>query len=207
MRRSAGVSSFVATLIIVMISLSLSYVVYQGVRGFSLGKGQDTFSNQTTLLQGSPDILQVVVNSSQATTPLAFEVDSASSKSGILYFDGSGYASTPSLCVAGGTTFFSLFAASTGTVQVSSNGVSWIDGHLTASLPAQPGWNEVMISGASSCSVSGPGVGEATYPSAAISAVPLLGSAPSNGFAFYLPAEGTGPSMLVVFDGGEDRIA
>lgn len=207
MKRSRGVSTFVATLILVAISLTLSYVVYQGVRSFSSGGGAPTFENQVTLLQGTPDILRLAVNSSQQSTPLSLEAESASSQSGILYFDGSGYGATSSLCLPTATTFFSVYAASAGNIQITSDGRSWIDGQWATSLMVQPGWHEVMISDASSCDLTTPGAPAVAYPSKTVSGVPLVGASPSDSFTFYVPTDGSDDPLLIVFNGGYDQIA
>lgn len=213
-RSSPGLSSYVATLILVVISLSLSYVVYEGVRSFDPGKQQEdaTFTNQLLLLPGSPqDILLVTVNASQQETPAALEAGSAISSQGLLYLTTSGSYGTlsASLCTAGATTFFSVFSATPGILQVQSNGESWIDGRWANSLAVASGWNEVMISNASSCLVVMPDGVTASGLEEQVSPVPIIGTLTSNTFRFYLPTEGSGPgSLLLVFDdGGYDSVA
>jgi hypothetical protein len=213
--RSRAFSSYVAALVLVVITMSLSYVVYEGVRSFNPGEqGQDgSFANQVVLLQGSPyDVLQVTVNSSRLETPVALEVDGASSQDGVLYLDGAGhYGSTSSsLCLSGATTFFSIYSRTAGLLQVQTDGQAWIDGHRASSLSASIGWNEVMISDASSCFVVAPDGATLSGLGAGVSGVPITGSYPSATFTLYVPSGGPAglSQLLIVFDdGGYDRIA
>ena len=57
MRRAKGISGFVATLVLVVISLSLSYVVYEGVSRLAPPRAV-VFSNQVLTLGGSPEIVE-----------------------------------------------------------------------------------------------------------------------------------------------------
>jgi hypothetical protein len=215
LQRSRAFSGYVAALVLVVITMSLSYVVYEGVRSFDPDKqGQGgTFANQVLLLQGSPDdVLRVTVNSSEPETPVALEVDGASSQNGVLYVDGAGhYGIAPSsLCLSGATTFFSVYAQTAGLLQVRSDGQAWVDGRWGASLPVTIGWNEVMISDASSCSVVTPNGTTVSGPGAGVSGVPVTGTVPSTSFALNVPC--SGPSglsqlLLVFSDGGYDQIA
>ncbi len=215
LKRSRGFSGYVAALVLVVITMSLSYVVYEGVRGFDPDKqGQEgAFANQVLLLQGSPDdVLRVVVNSSQRETPVALEVDGASSQDGVLYLDGTGrYGAAPSsLCLPAATTFFSAYAQTAGLLQVRSNGQAWIDGHRAASLSVPIGWNEIMISDASSCMVVTPSGATVSGPGPGVSGVPVTGAVPSTSFTLYVPSGGLPglSQMLLVFsDGGYDQIA
>lgn len=205
MRRSKGVSTFIATLVLVGISLSLSYVVYEGVDRLAAPR-QVVFSNQLDQIPGSPGLLQVSVYASSPSDPVALVADNVSSTSGILLFDGSGYASSGQLCSAGGTTFFSVYTGS-GTLQTVSDGRSWIDGYWTSSLVVQPGWHEVMFSDASSCTVTNTDGVAVAYPGSDISAVPLIGPVPSAELSFYLPSNGGPHQFLLVFQDGEDQLA
>jgi hypothetical protein len=139
-------------------------------------------------------------------------VDGVSSQDGVLYLDGSGnYGTTPSsLCLQGATTFFSVFAQSAGLLQVQSNGNAWIDGHWAASLAVASGWNEVMISDASSCAVVTPSGATVSGPGPGVSGLPMTGVIPSLSFTLYVPSSGSPDlsQLLVIFsDGGYDRIA
>jgi flagellin-like protein len=205
MRRSRGISPFIATLILVAIALSLSYAVYEGVSRLAPPKTV-VYSNQVLTIGGSPAIEKIQVNASSSSVLQAVEADSVGSPSGILYFDGTDYGTTHQLCLAGATTFFSVLASTPGRIEVASSGQVWIDGVSTDSLPVTPGWQEVMISDASSCSVTSDGQ-SLTYPGEQVSTIPIIGSASSTNFTLYLPTDGTGHSLVLVFDGGHDRIA
>ncbi|MDA4113288.1 MAG: hypothetical protein OK474_04495 [Thaumarchaeota archaeon] len=206
MNRSRGISGFVATLILVMISLSLSYVVYQGVSRLAPPR-EDIFSNRVLDLGGSPELLLLQVNASSTSSPLAFEADDASSRAGVLYFNGTGYGTTQQLCLPGAATFFSVHTASSGTIGAEGDGRVWIDGYLTSSLEVQPGWHEVIFSGSSSCAVTEPDGSTISFPDDRVSTFPLAGSIPSISFTIYVPTDGLRHSLVLVFDGGFDTIA
>ena len=206
MRRSRGISGFVASLVLVAISLSLAYVVYEGVSRLAPPK-QQVFSNQALILDGTPEIEQVQVNASTATVLQALEVDDSSSHAGILYFDGTTYGSAQRLCLPGATTFFSVFTATSGILRASGNGRTWIDGQWTGSLGVAPGWHEVMFSDASSCQVTSPGGSGLSFPGGDVSTVPFIGSGPSASFGSSIPTDGLKHSLVLVFDGGFDSIA
>jgi hypothetical protein len=205
MTRSKGVSTFLATLILVSITLSLSYVVYEGVSRIAPPQ-QDIFTNEVNQIGGAPELLQLVVNASSPGAPLAFEAGSASSQAGVLYFDGTRYGTTQHLCLANGTTFFSVHTGN-GVLSAASNGRTWIDGYWTDTLAVQPGWHEVMFYGASSCSVTEPDGTIAAYPGGGVSTLPIMGGLPASSFVLYVPADGSASSFLMVFDGSYDRIA
>ena len=206
MRRSKGVSSFVASLILVAISLSLAFFVYEGVSRFAPPR-VDVFSNQLTNVGGTPSLVEAQVNASSEGAPLALEADDASSHSGILYLNGTGYGTTQQLCLPNATTFFSVYTPSSGLLQTSSSGKAWIQGQWTSSLNVGPGWHEVMFSDASSCQVSGPTGGEFSFPSPDVSTVPVVGSFPSSTFVLYIPTDGLHHSLVLVFEGGFDSLA
>lgn len=205
MRRSKGVSTFVATLVLVTISLSLSYVVYEGVSRLAAPR-QVVYSNSVATLPGSPDMADVTVGVSSPSQPLALVVGNASSSSGVLFFNGASYGASDQLCSPGTTTFFSVFTGA-GTLQLAGNGRAWIDGYWTSSLPVQAGWQEVMFSGSSSCSVVDTNGLPVTYGSSDLSSVPLTGSVPSAQLSFYVPSDGATPQILLVFNGGYDQVA
>ncbi len=205
MRRSRGVSTFVATLILVSISLSLSYVVYEDVSKFAPPQ-QEVFTNQTNQVGGSLGIVQIVVNASSPSSPLAFDAGGSSSQSGILYFNGTDYGTSNSFCLAGATTFFSVFTGA-GTITATGNGKAWIDGRWTGSTVVQAGWHEVMFSDASSCAITLPDGQKTIYPSVDVSTVPLIGTIPSSTYDLYVPAGSSDGPFLLAFDGSYDRIA
>jgi len=194
-----------ATIILVSITLSLSYVVYEGVSGLAPPR-QVVFTNQVTQIGGSPSLSEVLVNASSAGTPIAFEAGGASSHSGVLFFDGSRYGTTRQLCLANATTFFSVHTGA-GTLIASGNGRTWIDGYWTGSLAVTAGWHEVMITDSSSCSITETDSTSVAYPSADLSTVPLMGAIPSSSFSLYVPTGGAAASFVMVFDGSYDRIA
>jgi len=206
MRRVRGISGFVATLILVVISLSLSYAVYEGVSRLAPPR-EGVFANQALTLGGSPEIMEVEINASSPNTPQAFEADDASSRTGVLYFDGTSYGTTQGLCLPGATTFFSVYTQTSGLLQAVSNGRASIDGYWTGSLVVGPGWHEVMFLGASSCQVTLPDGSAPSFPSTSLTSVPFIGSIPSARFVVYVPTDGLGHSLILVFDGGYDRLA
>jgi len=206
MNRSRGISGFIATLILVAISLSLSYVVYQAVSSFSAPKAE-VFSNQSLALGGAPDVVEFQVNVSAPANPQALEADNVNSHEGVLYFGASGYGTTPGLCLSTATTFFSVYATNAGTIQTVTDGTVTIDGQSTASLVVAQGWHEIMFTDASSCQVRGPDGSNISYPGPLVSTVPLIGSFPSTSFRLFLPTDGGSHSLLLVFDGGYDRLA
>jgi hypothetical protein len=205
MSRSRGVSTFVATLLLVSISLSLSFVVYEGVSRIAPPQ-QSVYTNRISQVGGSEGLVEVWVNSSSPGSPLAFEAGGASSQSGVLYFNGTAYGSTDRFCQSNATTFFSVHTGA-GVLSVASNGRSWIDGRWTSSLEVRSGWHELMFADASSCSVTAPGGQEVTYPSGSVSTVPLIGALPSSQFELYVPTAGPAGPFLMVFSGSYDRIA
>ncbi|MGD0638414.1 MAG: hypothetical protein ABSA72_10295 [Nitrososphaerales archaeon] len=206
MRHSKGVSGFVASLILVSISLSLAFIVYEGVSRFTPPR-EDVFSNQLTVLGGTPSIVEAQVNASSEGTPQALEADDASSHSGILFFNGTGYGTTQLLCLPGSITFFSVYTPSSALLTATSNGMAWIQGQWTSSLTVGPGWHEVMFSDASSCQVSGPSGEEFSSPGPDVSSVPVIGSVPSSSFILYFPTDGLHHSLILVFEGGFDTLA
>ncbi|MDG6925635.1 MAG: hypothetical protein JRN09_03685 [Nitrososphaerota archaeon] len=205
MSRSRGVSTFVATLLLVSISLSLSFVVYEGVSRFAPPQ-QNVYTNQVIQVGGPEGLVEVLVNSSSAGSPLAFQAGGASSQTGVLYFNGTAYGTTDKLCKTGATTFFAIHTGS-GVLSTGGNGRAWIDGQWTSSLAVQPGWHEVMFAGASSCTVTEPDGQVVVYPSGTVSTVPLIGTLPSSRFELYVPTGGSAGPFLMVFDGSYDRIA
>ncbi|MDA4122316.1 MAG: hypothetical protein OK456_03945 [Thaumarchaeota archaeon] len=214
MKRSPAFSTYVAALVLIVIAMSLSFVVYQGVRSFAPEKqDQDvTFVNRVvTLPNQGGELLLVLVNASELVTPAALEVQGQSSEGGVLYLGQSGsYGSLgASLCLSGGTTFFSVHSNASGLLQVQSNGQSWIDGHLVSSLSVSSGWNEVMITNATSCSVVTPDGSVIFGPGSEVSGFPVTGTLPASSLNFYVPSDGSGTDsqiLLVFAGGGVDQI-
>lgn len=204
-RTKRGISGFVATLILISITLTLSYVVYEGVSRFAPPE-QLVFSNQIVDVGGDQGIVQLEVNASSSAAPLAFDAGDASSQSGVLYFDGTRYGTSSSLCLADATTFFSVYTTP-GVLEVSSTGPAWIDGFLTDTLRVDAGWQEVMVSDSTSCTVALPQGTDLGYPSPDLSTIPLIGNMPSTAFDLYVPAGPSAGPFVLVFDGSYDRIA
>jgi len=205
MTKSKGVSSFVATLILVSIALSLSYLVYEGVNTIAPPQ-QEVFSNQTVDVGGPQNLVRIDINSSLPATPLALLAGDSSSESGILFFNGQRYDSSQNLCLQNATTFFSV-RTSAGTVRVASNGTTWIDGVRSNSLDVGAGWHEVVISDSSTCSVNLPGGTQAVYGGPEVRSLPLIGNTPSTTFETYIPIGVSPIPLLLAFDGSFDRIA
>ncbi len=73
------------------------------------------------------------------------------------------------------------------------------------------GWQEVMIQGGTSCSVTLPG-GQAvpaqwSPSSSVLSSIPVVGALTGTAFTFYVPS-GVGPhSLLITSSGGLDDVA
>jgi len=206
-RNRAAIGQYEATLVLIVISLSLVSVVYSGLKRESRLSAQPVFVNRETKLAGSPDIFRLIANSSSQTTLTSFSIDSVSSSSGVLAFDGSSYSASASLCAAGVTTFFSVYVSQGGTLQASSNGQSWISGAWSTSATVVPGWREVMFQRATSCSVTLPGgqvvLGPWTPASTVLSALPIEGSPSGTSFTFHIPSAGP-HRFLITSLGGFD---
>jgi len=212
--RSRALSGYVAALVLVVITMSLSYVVYQGARSFDPDKQavQPVFENQVATIEASPlGLLRVQVNSSRPESSAALEIDGSSSRSGILFVGGTGqYGVSPSsLCRARATTFFSVLSPSAGELHVSTDGQAWIDGAWGDTLSVGAGWNEVMISDGTVCSVVTSG-GTLTGPGPSVSGLPIVGALPSASFTLFIPSGSSGfpaQALLVFGDGSYDQIA
>jgi hypothetical protein len=205
MTRRQGVSPFVATMVLVSISLSLSYVVYGAVSEMEPSQPA-VFVDQVRDMGGPVGLLQVVINTSEPESPQALEIDGANSAMGVLYFDGVGYNTTGHLCLADGTTFFSVHTRS-GILSAEADGAMWIDGYRTSSLDVAAGWHELVFSDASDCNVTAPGGLQISFQGPDLSTAPFVGQDPSTGITVYLPSDGSEPSSLMVFSGGIDTIA
>ena len=211
MKSRSAIAQYEATIVLVVISLSLASVVCAGLRRESALEPQPLFVNEETAIGGSPVVERVEVNSSSATTLSSLNIDAASSTQGVLAFDGSSYSSLESLCAPGVTTFFSVLASQAGTLEVSTDGESWVSGKWGNAVSVSPGWQEVMIQSGTSCTVTLPG-GQ-TVPSQWNPSSALLSSIPSDGaisgisFTFYIPVGGGSHSLLVTSSGGLDDVA
>jgi len=211
MKSRAGIAQYEATIVLVVISLSLASVVYEGLRREASLDPEPVFANEETPLGGSPVIERVEVNSSSPTTISSMSLDSASSSAGILEFRGSGYSTTSSLCAAGATTFFSVMASQAGLLQVATDGQAWIAGEWGNSVSVSQGWQEVMIQGGASCSVTLPGGQEVpaawSESSTLLSSVPVEGPLAGTAFTFFLPTGGGSHGLLITSSGGFDDVA
>lgn len=211
MKSRQAIAQYEATVVLVVISLSLASVVYDGLRRESSVEPQPLFANTLTLLGGTPAIERLEVNSSSATTLTSLALDGASSADGVLAFDGSAYSTTASLCEAGETTFFSVLAPQAGTLQVATNGQAWVAGTLGVQASVSPGWQEVMIQSGTSCTLTLPG-GEAvqgpwSHSSQVISSIAAEGALTGAAFTIYFPSGGGSHSLLITSSGGFDDVA
>lgn len=208
MKSRAAIAQYEATIVLVVISLSLASVVYAGLRRESSLALEPLFVNAETMIGGSPTIERLEVNSSSATTVSSLSLDSASSTAGVLAFDGSAYSAIKSLCGAGVTTFFSVMASQAGTLGVATNGRSWVSGTWGEAVSVTPGWQEVMIQGGASCTVtlpSGQAVPAQWSPSSAlVSSIPVEGALAGTAFTFYVPSGGGAHSLMITSSGGFD---
>jgi hypothetical protein len=211
MKSRAGIAQYEATVVLVVLSLSLASIVYGGLkREASLGP-QPVFVNEETSIGGSPDIERVGVNSSSATTVSSFSLDEANSIDGVIAFDGSAYSTSTSLCLPGEATFFSVDAQQAGTLQVATDGRAWISGTWGTAMSVAPGWHELMIEGGTSCSITLPGgkviAGGWNSSSPIVSPIPAEGSLTGTSFTFYIPNGGGPHRLLITSTGGFDDVA
>jgi hypothetical protein len=211
MNSRPAIAQYEATVVLVVISLSLASVVYDGLRRESTVDPQPLFTNTLTLLGGAPAIERLELNASSGTTLTSLALDGASSADGILAFNGTEYSATTSLCLAGETTFFSVLAPQAGTIQVATDGEAWVAGMLSPQAPVSQGWQEVMIEGGTTCALTLPG-GEAVQgpwspSSQAISSVPSAGPLTGTAFTFYFPSGGGSHGLLITSSGGFDDVA
>jgi hypothetical protein len=211
MKRRPAIAQYEATIVLVVISLSLASVLYTSLRRESSLDPEPLFVNADTPIGGSPAIQRLEVNSSAATTITSLSLDGASSAAGVLAFDGSTYSTTESLCEAGVTTFFSVLASRPGTLEVTTNGKSWVSGTWGAAVSVSSGWQEVMIQGGTSCSLMLPGgqavSGQWNPSSPFISSIPLEGPLVGTSFTVYVPSGGGSHSLLLTSSGGLDAVS
>ncbi len=211
MKSRKAVAQYEATVVLVVVSLSLASVVYSGLRKESSLTPQPVFVSGETQVGGSPEIVRVEVNASMVTDVSSLSLDEASSDAGVIGFDGSAYSTSPTLCAAGKTTLFSVLAEQSGVLQVSTNGRAWVDGTWGGSVSVSPGWQEVMIQGGSSCAVTLPG-GQTvpanwTPSSPIVSSIPAMGGTSGTSFVFYVPCDGSSHRLLITSSGGFDDVS
>jgi hypothetical protein len=210
-QRRVGIAQYEATVVLVVISLSLGSVVYSGLKGEARLSAQPVFVSSKTDIGGNPPTARVIINSSTSTSVTSVSVDEASSKDGVLAFDGSSFLTSGSLCAAGATTFFSVLASQAGTLTVTTDGRAWVDGTFGRAVTVAPGWHEVMIVRGTSCSISLPGgvaVSSSWSPaSQVVSSIPAEGALSGTSFTFYIPDGGGPHSMLMTSTGGFDAVA
>jgi hypothetical protein len=211
MKSRSAIAQYEATIVLVVISLSLASIVYSSLRRDSSIEPEPLFVNQETLIGGSPTLERLEVSSSSTTTISSLTLDEASSSTGVLAFDGSGYSSVPSLCAAGVTTFFSVLASRSGTLEVATDGKSWVSGVWGDKVSVSSGWQEIMIQGGTSCTVTLPGAevvsGEWNQSSTLVSSVPVQGALTGTSFTLYLPSAGGLHSLLITSTGGFDTVS
>jgi hypothetical protein len=206
-RRSA-IAQYEATVVLIVISLSLASIVYAGLKRESNLGSESIFVNERTMIGGSPAIELLRANSSSQTALSSLSMDDATSADGVLAFSGSSYSTTTSFCGGGSTTFFSVFASQAGLVQIITDGRPWISGSSASSLIVAPGWHEVMIVHGTSCSISLPGgsvvSGLWSPASTLVSSIPIEGGLSGTSFTLYLPTDGDPHRFLLTSAGGLD---
>jgi len=206
-----GIAQYEATILLVVISLSLGSIVYGGLKKETGLRAEPVFVNEETPIGGNPTIARVVVNSSSVTTITSFSLDQASSVEGVLSFDGSSFFTSGSLCAAGATTFFSVHAPQAGTLTVTTSGRAWIAGTYGSAVTVSPGWHEVMIQASDSCSITLPGGGAVpsrwNSSSSVVSSIPVEGALSGTSFTFYVPDGSGRHRLLMTTNGGFDVVA
>ena len=210
-RRRAGIAQFEATVILIVVSLSLASVVYGGLKKETNLSPQAVFANTETSIGGSPPLELVAANASSTTTVTSMSFDQASSTTGVLAFDGSSYSTSVSLCSVGVTTFFSVLSPQSGTLKVTTNGRAWVAGTYGSAVAVGPGWQEIMIQSGTTCSITLPGGQQVptqwNQASPLTSSVPTQGPPSSSAFSFYVPAGGGAHRLLITTTGGFDAVA
>jgi hypothetical protein len=209
MKSRTAIAQYEATVVLVVLSLSLAAIVYGGLRREASLSSSPVFINEETSVGGTPDIVRLEVNSSAATTVSSLSLDDSSSTSGTIAFDGSAYSTSISLCTMDKTTFFSVDASLAGTLEVATDGRAWISGTWGTAESVQAGWHEVMIQGGSTCSIILPGgevVSGSDSSSPLVSTVPMEGGYTGTSFTLYVPSGGGAHSLLITSTGGFDHV-
>jgi hypothetical protein len=206
----AGIAQYEATVVLVVLSLSLGSIVYNGLKKETGLTAEPVFVNEKTLIGGNPPIARVFVNASSPTSVTSLSVDEASSKDGILTFDGSSFSTSGALCAAGETTFFSVLAPQAGTLTVTTDGRAWVAGTFGSAVTVTPGWQELMIQAGTSCSIVLPGgqsvPGRWNSSSPIVSSIPIEGVLSGTAFVLYVPDGGGPHRLLVTTTGGFDAV-
>jgi hypothetical protein len=195
---SRAVAELYSALVMVAVTLALSYVVFAHLH--LVLAPQPVFVASMLQRYGSPSVLRLSVNSSGPTSANEFRIDRSSSLDGVLTLSGGGYTTSQSLCGPGATTFFSVDTGN-GTLSVSGAGAVSIDGTEESSAQVIQGWHEVMISNASVCGVTLPGGSQLAYPSSQLSTIPLTQDGPQS-FTFLVPFTDPGHTITISFNGG-----
>lgn len=201
-RRRATSESFGAVLI-VAITLALSGIVYTVVH-VSLDE-EPPYSIQSYSVYGSPSFVYVRINSSAAPVLDEVQIDRASSSDGILSLDSGGYMALRTLCSLNATTFFSVDSPA-GVLSVNSNGRAWIDGTEGGSATVPSGWNEIVIAGASGCSLTLPGGEVVSYPSPLLSPIPISEQG-ADSILIVVPCTTGGHTLTATLAGAIEQIA
>lgn len=198
-RSRPGVAELYGAVLLVAVTLSLGYAAYENVR--LPASREPVFVYGSYTVYGYPSLMFVTVNWSAPATPEFMSIDKASTSGGILAFDGSGYRAVNQLCAPALTTFFSITTGS-GTLTVSSDGKVWIDGVQESSASVTPGMHELLISGATGCSIRLPDGSTVSYPSTSVSALPISFDG-GGSLRTVIPYVSVGHDLLLVFDTGE----
>ncbi len=201
--RRRGFAELYAGLTIVAITFALSFLVYSEVH-VSV-RSQPVYSFESYSVYGTTSFLHLSINASGPTALSQFRVDGASSSSGILELTSSGYQIAETLCSSGATSFFSVDSPS-GILTVGSSGPVWIDGTESASAHVAAGWHEIVVSDSSSCQVTLPGGEQVSYPSQAVSSMPVVQEGPGS-FDSMIPFVTSGHLITAVFDGAIETYA
>ncbi len=196
--RRAAVAELYATLVVISITFSMSYVIYSELSAPRTGD-RLVFLNRTSVIEGPPELVLLQVNVSKPTTLVSVQIDNISASSGILALGLNGYANSPTPCGSGLVTFFSVRTSAPAQLNLRSNGETWMGGYWSNAGAVGVGWTEVMINNASSCSVSVPG--------GTISTLPLSGTNESTNFRLFLPVASGTHYALLMFTGGFDKVA
>ena len=187
---------------IVAITVALASAVYSQVH-FGVVAGP-VFSFESYSVMGVPSILHLEINSSSPSAISELRVDGASSLSGILELVPTGYSDVGSLCSPDAATFFSVNTTA-GVLQVSSDGESWIDGVGGSVAQVGPGVHEIIISDASTCTITLPNGGQATYPSPSVLTIPRIGESELS-TVLLIPYYTSGHEATAVFTGGIEDV-
>ena len=209
-RSRVAIAQYEATVVLIVLSLSLASIVYGGLKRETSLSAAPVFFNEVTPVGGSPPIVRIGVNASSTTTLSSISLDEAISRNGVLAFDGSSYSNSGSLCAAGVTTFFSVLSPQSGTLKVTTDGRAWVSGTYGSSVAVGPGWQELMIQAGTTCSITLPGgqqVPSQWNPSSTlVSSLPSLGPQSGTGFTFYIPNGGGPHRLLLTSLGGFDAV-